>query len=334
MRRGQEMASILDSETKSNKIFMFIGNLITILTGVITFISWILKVILKKMEGLPPIALKITTYVLNTCVVLFVLGVIIFVIRLIIVAIKTNAKAFYIQRKLVTFIHTKLIHRIRNDIIELEPISLKIKQFSKDDNLDAIRECYHNELCKMQAKLQVYIDALAEYLSDYRQDTISVCVKVFKSRDRKRSEFVAEEIVALVRSSNTKEERENDVSAIIGQNTDFTNLCRGQIVFFGSGNLSKLAESGQYINDSKNWSKENKYISTLVTPIRYYNNDEKNNIKTDVIGFLCIDSKEQIYEWEKTDSFELQMLGAFSDILYVYIKEFYSCFENVGILLE
>ena len=155
-----------------------------------------------------------------------------------------------------------------------------------------------------------------------------------KQRNRKRSEFLSEEIISLVRSSNTKEERESVTPTIIGQNTDFINLCRGQIIFFGSGNLLKLSESGQYINDSDNWDNGKTYLSTLVTPIRYYNNDERNNIKTDVIGFLCIDCKEEIYEWEKADSFELQILGAFSDILYVYIKEFYSCFEDVGIKME
>lgn len=119
------------------------------------------------------------------------------------------------------------------------------------------------------------------------------------------------------------------------KNTDFTNLCKGQIVFFGSSDLHKITDSGQYINDSRNWE-ENKYTSTLVTPIRYYNNDIYNsrtrNIKPDIIGFLCIDSKDEIKEWEYSDSFELQLLAAFSDVLYVYIKEFYKCFENTGII--
>lgn len=101
---------------------------------------------------------------------------------------------------------------------------------------------------------------------------------------------------------------------------------------FGSSNLHKIKESGQYINDSVNW-KNDKYTSTLVTPIRYYNNNSNNNdtnIKSDIIGFLCIDSEDEIKEWENEDSFELQLLATFSDILYVYIKEFYRCFENTG----
>lgn len=328
------MVSILDPNKKSNQIFMFVGNLITILSAVFGVVSWILKCVFGKINGLPEWVLKYTIIFFRFCIILFIIAFILVIIRLIIVAIKANAQSYYIQRKLMTFIHSKLIHNIRNHIIELEPVSLKIEQFSKNNNTDAIRECYHNELRKLQTKLQVYVDALADYLSDYRQETISVCIKVFKSRNRKRSEFLSEEIISLVRSSNTKEERESVTPTIIGQNTDFINLCRGQIIFFGSGNLLKLSESGQYINDSDNWDNGKTYLSTLVTPIRYYNNDERNNIKTDVIGFLCIDCKEEIYEWEKADSFELQILGAFSDILYVYIKEFYSCFEDVGIKME
>lgn len=178
------------------------------------------------------------------------------------------------------------------------------------------------------------VDALATYLSKYRNSTISVCVKIFKKRDRNRNDFLSEEIVSLARSSNTEAERVNDEKTIIGQNTDFANLCKGQIIFFASSNLYKNKESGQYINDSKNW-KEKKYKSTLVTPIQYHNNNDSNNehnrnIKSDVIGFLCIDSQEEIKEWENSDSFELQFMAMFSDILYVYIKEFYKCFENVG----
>lgn len=327
------MKNIIEPNSKSNKIFMFFGNLITVITGIIAFMSWTLKKFFK-IDDIPPFILGVLTYIVPFCIVFFFFGLFVFFIRMIYVALKTNAKAMRTQRELMEFIHLNLIHRIRNDIIELEPLSLKVTQFIKNKNNDAIYECYHGELKKLQERLQVYIDVLSNFLSDYRQDTISVCIKVFKSRDRNRNIILNEEIISLVRSSNTKGERDNDKITIIGNNTDFTNLCKGQIVFFGSANLIKLKEAGQYINDSQNWNDEKKYASTLVTPIRYYNNDNQNNIRADVIGFLCIDSMKEILEWEKPDSFELQLLAVFSDILYVYIKDFYSCFENVEISLE
>lgn len=183
--------------------------------------------------------------------------------------------------------------------------------------------------------MKEYIDSLSEYLSDYRGTTVSICIKVFKKRDRNRSEFQTEEIITLSRSSNTEHERCNSNNTYVGQNTDFTNLCNGQIIFFASSNLHKIEESGQYINDSPNWE-SSKYTSTLVTPIRYNNNSKNkgnNYIKPDIIGFLCIDSMDEIQEWENSDSFELQIMAAFSDILYIYLKEFYNCFENNGIAI-
>lgn len=300
------------------------------------FLSWIIGEISKKFSDLPSFLVSILEFILHFCIVAFIIGLICVVIRIIYVGIKSKAEAFYIQRKITEFLHQQLIHKIRNNIVELEPLSIKLHNFSKDNNIDAISECYNTEIITLKKNLKEYIDSLSLYLSKYRGSTISICIKVFKKRDRNRSEFQSEEIISLARSSNTESERNNSKKTYVGQNTDFTNLCKGQIVFFGSSNLHKINESGQYINDSKNWE-ECKYTSTLVTPIRYHNNDSSNDnkyIKPDIIGFLCIDSKDEIKEWENSDCFELQILAAFSDILYVYIKEFYNCFENNGFILD
>lgn len=326
------MNNIYEPNTKFNKIFMFIGNTITIVTGFIGFISWIITQITPNVPNVPSWLSLIFKFLFHFCIVAFILGILCILIRIVYVGIKSKADSHYIKRKTTEFLHRQLIHKIRNNIVELEPLSIKLRKFAKENNSDAISECYDNELKTLSKNLKEYVDTLSEYLTEYRGVIISICIKVFKKRDRNRSEFQTEEIVTLARSSNTEQERNNDKKTYVGQNTDFTNLCKGQMIFFGSSNLNKIKESGHYINDSENWE-HNKYVSTLVTPIRY-NNKESNCIKFDIIGFLCIDSIEEISEWEKSDSFELQILAAFSDILYVYIKEFYNCFENNGIVID
>jgi len=327
------MSNFYEPDTKFNKIFMFIGNTITIFTGISALISWFIRAIAKKISNLPEIIVIIITFILHFCVVAFIIGLMCLLIRIVYVAFKYKSESIYIQRKITEFLHQHLIHKVRNNIVELEPLYDKLQKYSKDNNNDAISQCYEVAINELKKNLKNYIDDLAKYLTNYRGTTISVCIKIFKERDRNRDEFQSEEIVSLVRSSNTEVTRTNSDKNFVGQNTDFTNLCKGQIVFFGSANLQKIEESGQYINDSINW-KEKKYTSTLVTPIRYYDNDIYNmrnkNINPDIIGFLCIDSEDEIKEWEYSDSFELQMLAAFSDVLYVYIKEFYKCFENTG----
>jgi hypothetical protein len=330
------MNNIYEPDTKFNKIFMFIGNTITITTGCIGVISWIITQITKNIPQVPTWLSITFKYLFHFCVVAFIFGIIFILIRIIYVGIKSKSESLYIQRKTTEFLHRHLIHKIRNNIVELEPLSLKLQKFSKENNSDAISECYNKELEILSKNLKGYVNSLAQYLTDYRGSIISICIKVFKKRDRNREEFQSEEIITLARSSNTEKERNNNKISYVGQNTDFTNLCKGQIVFFGSSNLHKINESGHYINDSENWEND-KYTSTLVTPIRYNNsssNNGNNCIKSDIIGFLCIDSKDEIQEWENSDSFELQILAAFSDIIYVYIKEFYNCFENNGIIIE
>lgn len=328
------MNRIYEPDTKFNKIFMFVGNSITIATGIIGFLSWSISQIVKNIPNIPSWLSFVLNCLFHFCIGAFIIALICILIRIVYVGIKSKSESLYIQRKTTEFLHRQLIHKVRNNIVELEPLSIKLQKLAKDNNTDAISECYNSELKNLSSNLKEYVDALSEYLTNYRSTTISICVKVFKRRERNRSDFLSEEIITLARSSNTEKERNNNMKTYVGHNTDFTNLCKGQIIFFASSNLNKINASGQYINDSENW-KSNKYISTLVTPIRYNNsNTGTNYIKSDIIGFLCIDSTEEIPEWENSDSFELQILAAFSDILYVYIKEFYKCFENTSIVLD
>ncbi len=326
----KKMSKFYDPETRFNKIYMFIGNTVTVASALLSLISYIVSKILSKMDNIPKKTNHIVVTFSYICIAVFILGMVLLFIRVIYNALKAKAEAFYIQKKLTEFIHIKLVHKIRNNIVELEPLHEKLNKFL-EKNIDAISESYNFELKILQNNVKEYINELSTYLTNYRNSTISACIKIFKRRNRNRNEFQSEEIITLARSSNTEYERNNQKQTFVGQNTDFTNLCNGQIIFFGSSNLNKINESGHYINDSVNWESK-KYTSTLVTPIRYYNDNYGNqrniNIKSDIIGFLCIDSKDEIKEWESSDSFELQMMAVFSDIIYVYIKEFYNCFEK------
>jgi hypothetical protein len=321
---------MIEPDTKFNKVYSFIGNTMTIVSGFLAFVSWIISEIAKYINFFPKNINNFAYSFLNLWTILFIIGIVLIFVRLIYVAIKSRTESNDMQRKVTKFLHQNLIHKVRNDIVELEILTPVLIKYVNDGNNDALLEFYDKELLVLKSKLKGYVDCLASYLTKYRSNEISVCIKVFKNRDRNRTKFLEEEIITFARSSNTEKERNNSNITTIGANTDFANLCRGQIVFFASSNLNKIEKSGQYINDSVNW-KNSKYISTLVIPIRYYNNavtNNNNNIKSDVIGFLCIDSKEEIIEWESSNSFELQLLASFADILYVYIKEFYNCFEK------
>lgn len=170
------MISVYEPDTKFNKVFMFIGNTITVITGCLAFISWIIQ----KIPNLPEHWIKFLTFLLHFLVFVFIIGLTCFFVRVICVAVKSKAEAFYIQRKLTEFLHKQLIHKVRNNIVELEPLSLKLQHYSKEGNMEAISERYESEILNLNKNLKYYVDQLSEYLTKYRGVTISICIKAFK----------------------------------------------------------------------------------------------------------------------------------------------------------
>lgn len=158
------MFNIYEPDTKFNKIFMFIGNTITVVTGLFAIISWIVKEIIKDISDLPPILNNILTAVLHFCVVVFIIAFISLFIRIIYIAFRNKSESFYMQRKLAEFLHQQLIHNVRNNIVELEPLYERLEKYSKDKNNDAISQCYELEVKELKDNLKGYIDELAEYL--------------------------------------------------------------------------------------------------------------------------------------------------------------------------
>ena len=68
------MNNIYEPDTKFNKIFMFIGNTITVATGCIGFISWIITQITKNIPQVPNWLSYTFKYLFHFCVVIIVLS--------------------------------------------------------------------------------------------------------------------------------------------------------------------------------------------------------------------------------------------------------------------
>ena len=244
-------------------------------------------------------------------------------VRLIYKAVRVDIRNRKQNTNLVKMIHKDLIHSIRSHIVEMDDLSVRVKEHPDINGL------FNDELDKLKANIQPYVDALERYLSDYRNQKVSVCIKTFLDTSQFKNDYMNEELITIARSKATKRSRTSNHRAVVGKNTDFINLCYGQSTFFGKAGLKELSDAGLYQNDSPDWWK--KYNSTLVAPIRYYDKDGINgnmNINFDIIGFLCIDCKADIKEWESGNSFELQLLAILADSLYTYIRKFYNCFEE------
>lgn len=231
--------------------------------------------------------------------------------------LETNSNTYNIINKL----HYEFAHRLRDGIYNLYVINKRISELREKNNADAILEVQARAYDNLILDLQAFVDLIADCLSSYNHDTISVCIKTINPGQ----ENIANEekkAKTLVRSKNTKRDRKrNNENITLGKNSDFKHLCDGTNIWYHGIDLKSKYEKHEYENeaDEKDW--QSKYNSTIVVPIRYYNIDENTSVN-DILGFLCIDSKNIVKSWDDIESFELQYLAIFADSIYTYIKLF------------
>lgn len=219
------------------------------------------------------------------------------------------------QKYHATFIenfHIIFLHDIRDNIKELDLITFK------PNDVDYNKYIKNKMFQELVNNLQPYVDFLANHLTEYCNSTISVCIKLVK--------YDTNFAMTINRSKNTRQDRQKENEDVnINNNDDFKFLVNGRATFYGKSNLKDEYENDKYNvgDDYKIWSK--KYNSTLIVPIRYYSkksNHNNVNVDFDIVGFLCIDSKDNIADWENNNSYELNLLASFADTMYIYIKKY------------
>ena len=177
--------------------------------------------------------------------------------------------------------------------------------------------------------MQAFVDLIAQCLSSYNKDTISVCIKVIEP-GQENVDDLDKKAKTFVRSSNTSRERKRvDECITLGKNTDFKHLCDATNIWYHGVDLKKLFAEGKYNTEAKTEDWQKKYNSTIVVPIRYFDTNEgKGDSIHDILGFLCIDSNSVIEKWDSDGAFELQYLAVFADLIYSYIKLFRRIFDK------
>ena len=209
-------------------------------------------------------------------------------------------------------LHNDLIHKVRNAIYDLYIAKERLEGYA--NNPQAIQELQLHFLDNLINNLQHFIDSMSD-LSNYNNDIISVCIKII---DSGQENVVNQDKTAktLVRSKNTIRERKRTNETItIGKNTAFKCLCDGTNICFHASDLKKMYAEHNYETEIAEDDWQKKYNSTIVVPIRCYSS--YNNITTnDILGFLCIDSKNTLQHWDNIDSLEIQYLAIYADSMY------------------
>ena len=85
--------------------------------------------------------------------------------------------------------------------------------------------------------------------------------------------------------------------------------------------------SDKYLNTSVNFPCY--YTNTLIVPIKSIKKVSDGTfcdykILVNTVGFLCIDSKQPIYDWGEKDNYSMSFLSLFTDFLYIYLMKFHS----------
>lgn len=256
---------------------------------------------------------------------------VIVILILAIVVYKTGKKKLETKNNInimISKLHLEFAHKLRDGISSLYLLNERVATLKTQNNADAIKELRGRAYDKLTYDLQHFVDLMAEYLSDYNNDTISVCIKTINP-GQDNIDNLEKKAKTLVRSRNTRRYRERiDEYITLGANTDFKHLCDGTNVWYHGVDLKTKYNNREYANefDANDW--QEKYNSTIVVPIRYFDSNNTNELINDILGFICIDSKNIRKEWDEVSPHELHYLAIFADSIYSYIKLFRRLFEE------
>lgn len=226
----------------------------------------------------------------------------------------------------------KLLHDIRN-LLEEDDLNQKVGTFRS-------ARAYRKNIIENSINI---MDILSRKLSSVFNIKIRACVKLF--------DFISPtgeiEVITFARNgvnANTvlREQREK---IDVNKNSDFKYIFENdhedsedEHSFFFQEDLIKYAKKEkkagrEYCNTTKNWEK--KYATTIVMPIRCLVYNPKNGkAYYDIIGYLCVDSKNTKAFKGGYQTFIVELLKGTADILYHYYSgctEYYKTLTNQGI---
>ena len=195
-----------------------------------------------------------------------------------------------------------------------------------------------NELVMMS--LKEYVTTIAEILSTYTNERITVTIRFFEEKVKNINES---KLKILTYSKNCSDKREDlflqnkeGNLKVVKDNTDFKLIIgdrKSQIEYFYQTDLEeydkRLRQDGGYLrgylNTTPNW--EDYYKSRIVVPIRMENNKlffKEEDEGEDIIAFLCADAEKAGTFPDKDDErrFYISLLETYANRLYIILNKY------------
>ena len=288
-----------------NKIPLWIINLITILSGILTVVSFVFGFFSIK---------KFNIYVRCIFLILTLFLILLFF------QLKKYQKLDIMRLKAVSFNYHKLLHSSRDLYFNV------LKQHKNNNqNIQDLGMYYKNQLSKI-------LNYLCDIMETYCGQEIFSCIKMIVPSNINDIDKI--ELMTLCRSDNSDTMRGNYENKLIKliDNTDFIDIIDtnsgSNLNYFYKTNLIQydkdLRKEGKiYKNSNPNW--QNDYIGTIVVPIQIehkflYDTLQENSYN--VIGFLCIDSKSESAFLKRQERYNVDIVKSFADIIYVLLSQY------------
>lgn len=290
---------------------LWVINLITIISGVITIATPVFTFILSRKKEYSP-----SRYVVASFVVLGLFSVIMF-LRL--RKYRSLAKR---RMEITSDNYHRLLLRARNTFFDVMH-----SQKTNSLTIGGLSEKYKHELSNI-------LDNLCKVMNSFTNKEISACIKLISFVDAEETINVDNaKLVTFCRSNNSDTERdqyEQGKEILLKDNTDFYEIVSqdNDKEYFYQRDLEKYDEQlkkvgKHYENSNKTWQKY--YAGTIVVPIRiefsrlYY---LKKNDAYHILGFLCIDSISKDAFSEQQEKYNVDVVRSFADIIYILLSQY------------
>ena len=299
-------------KSKMEKIPLWLINIVSIVSGILTIITSIFAVI---------DFFRWTSSTGNVIVFSFLASLFFNVILF------TRNRKFmsleHLRMKQVTKNMHNLLHNVRD-------VYFDIMHSHKKNTLNEhwLAKTYKAELSKI-------LDNLCSVMSAYTSQDVSACIKLITYSDPNDTiDLENATLVTFSRSTNSDHGRNDYESSqkpiLLRENTDFFEVVSKNFekTYFYQSNLvaydEQLQSNGEhYKNSNPNWKQF--YRGTIVVPIRIQF-DKLYHLKKDdayhIIGFLCVDSMSTDAFTKQHEKYNVDLVYAYADVIYILLGQY------------
>lgn len=297
-------------KAKLHHIPLWVINLVTVVSGIVTIITPVVTLLITLIEGSSP---KLWWWLSVGVLCVFVL--------ILLVRMRKYRDLADRRMKDTSYHFHKTSHDSRDVFFDI--------LHSRN-----LKELTDNELNRIyKSQLSTILDYLCHIMKSFTEREVSACIKLISySKTEETIDEENAELVTFCRSHNSVTDRNNyerRKPILLKDNTDFKDIISSENNkdYFYQGDLKQYdqdlkALGKRYENSNANWEKY--YRGTVVVPIRI-EFDKIYHTKRNpyhILGFVCVDSMHIDAFTTKQETYNVDVVKAFADHIYILLNQY------------